>query len=223
MKLKQSYVGLLLLGLVPMCFAGIPATTQYVDTQVAGVQSQIDAINSNPAIAHPVGSCYGGGVVYYVNPDANAAAGQRGLIVSLTDAGTPSTYAWGPNPTDPVINTSAKYFTGLQNTVNIEARSTADFPAANAANSYTSTATCDTCTPWYLPAQDELATLYFQSTNVTNFGTACAGYSAPSNVNAYWSSTQSDANNAWGVGFGSGSVGFGFLNGTFRVRPVRAF
>lgn len=218
--MKKSICALLSLS-ASVCMAHVPATIADVDAAAAVLQTQVNTLNAIPAVAHPVGSCYGGGVVYYVNPDANAPTGERGLIVSLTDAA--GTYEWGPNPTAPEINTSAEYFTGLQNTTTIvEASSTRSFPAANAANAYTSTQTCDTCTPWYLPAQDELATLYFQSTNVTNFGVACGGYTAPAAA-GYWSSTQVAPSSAWFVGFDFGFVTTAGLTNAFRVRPVRAF
>lgn len=213
-----------------VCMAATPASTADVDAAAAVLQTQVDTLNAIPAVAHPVGSCYGGGVVYYVNPNASAPAGQRGLIAALTDApsGGPSqTYAWDTdvNTGTGTVTTSALYFAGLTNTANIlngvPINPSTKAQAATAANAYNTASTCSTCTAWYLPSQDELATLYFQSTNITDFGGACTGYAPTTNI--YWSSTQGSTTNAWRVSFDTGSVATGSLTNMFRVRPVRAF
>lgn len=247
MKLKQGSLGLVLSVMVPACMAGTPATVQYVNDQVAGVQSQIDTINSNPANAHPVGSCYGGGVVFYVNPDTTAPVGQQGLIVALTNAngtttgsdplitgciaGSPVTCRWDTTVGTAVAQTSPLYFTGVANTAAIVGTTTVGtFSAAEAARAYNNynppsaiTGCTGTTCNWALPSQDELATLYFQSNNMANFWTNASCTGTPLAANAYWSSTQVGAFTAWAVNFGDGFVGGAVTTTTFPVRAVRAF
>lgn len=230
MKLKRCYEGLLLTGIVPLCFAATPATTQYVDTQVASVQSQIDTINSNPAIAHPVGSCYGDGIVFYTNTTTGAGTDPHGLIVKLADStngctGGGATCVWA-NSTPVTVTTSPGYFTGQTNTNTIIANYTQP-EAASAAYDTTAAADCPTCTNWYLPSQYELYALYAQSTlNGAAFwqNPGCTG-TAPGTVNPYWSSSQVPGlpNTAWIVGFGNGTASVGNTTSARPVRAVRAF
>lgn len=209
------------IGVLLLAASGVMADTSMTEPNVDEVAEVLQALIKTPATEHPVGSCYGGGVVYYVNPDPNAPAGKRGLIVALTDANSGKALAWGPNLTTPLIRTSTLYFKGNINTVNILNRSTTDFPAATAANNYTTDGTCITCTAWYLPSQDELATLYYQSKNVVNFGNAC-DFTFPTN-NYYWSSSQSSSTNAWSVYFNLGDVLIDILDNPSKVRTVRSF
>ena len=176
---------------------------------------------------YPVGTCHGGGVVFYVNTDVTAPIGQRGLIVAPTDAdgttgdgvtlitgctaavgGNPAICDWDTTGSTVVtyINTNpALYLTGFQNTTDIQNAATAGtWSAGTAALDYNTTkppGVCNGCTNWYLPSRDELAQLYFQSTNTASFGANCAGYAALSNMNNYWSSTQINSTTAWMVSF----------------------
>lgn len=229
-----------------ICLAAKPASTADVDAAAARLQAQINtinnvllaqintfraqvsALNTIPAVAHPVGSCYGGGVVYYASSDANAPAGQRGLIAAPTDALSSTTMAWQSGGSTTVIPTPQKtYFTGETNT-NAILSTIGIFPAASAANSYTADGdTCTACTSWYLPSQDELATLYAQSTSSialgdTTFWSACSGSTPASS--SYWSSTQGTLNSqAFSVNFLTGIVTTSTNSSNFRVRAVRAF
>lgn len=216
-------------------YAANPATKEYVNQQAAtlqatalGLQTQINTLSIIPAVAHPVGSCYGGGVVYYSSTDVNAPAGQKGLIAAPTDALSSTTMAWQSGGSTTVTPTPQKtYFTGETNT-NAILSTIGIFPAASAANSYTVDGdTCTACTAWYLPSQDELATLYAQSTSSialgnTTFWSACGG-STPGAA-SYWSSTQGTLNSqAFSVNFLTGIVTTSTNSSNFRVRAVRAF
>lgn len=220
--MKQCNLGLVLSFMVPVCMAAPPS---YADVQFNIDTAKIVAPTS---VAHPVGSCYGGGVVYYVNPAPDAPVGQRGLIAAPTDASTSARWFTG-SATTSLISTSSLYFTGLANTNQILNGLIIITPdnaqAATAANTYTSTPIdCPNgaCTNWYLPSQDELATLYFQSSNIAGFGTNCSGYVAPA-ADGYWSSTQGNILIAWFVQFSNGVIGGNPLNLAYRVRAVRAF
>lgn len=241
--MKKS-IGVVLSLTASIGLAANPASTADVDAAAARLQNQINtinnvlltqlnALNTIPAVAHPVGSCYGGGVVYYASSDANAPAGQRGLIAAPTDAqyqGS-TTMAWQSGASTTVSPAPQKtYFTGEANT-NAILSTIGTFPAANAANGYTVDGdSCSSCTSWYLPSQDELATLYAQSTSSialgnTTFWSACNG-STPVAA-TYWSSTQGALNSqAYSANFLNGSVTTSPTNNppsALRVRAVRAF
>lgn len=221
---------------VPAGMAANPASTAYVDKKIAlAKESLVTLINSKSSVGPHVGSCYGGGVVFYVNTTPGAPVGQRGLIAALGDAtsgctGSPSgTCYWdtlGGN-TSTFGATGQTYFSGSTNTTNIiTAIGTTRAEAANAANTYTDGTYYD----WYLPSQGELAAMFFQAlTNGTgSFWTNCSG-TAPSK-DLYWSSTQTNQgigpNGAWFTYFNTiyaGTVGYVATNNPFGVRAVRAF
>jgi len=221
--MKQGLTAVILSLVVPTSMSANPASTAYVDTKFAGIQAQIDAINANPSVPHPVGSCYGGGVVFYVNTDPNAQAGQRGLIAALNDAGSSATYSW--DATGAVSGTDATataYFTGYSNTQTLITYASSVTQAAWAANNYSGGGVSD----WYLPAQNELMTMYTQWNNSLNktLFTNCGGTN-PSAVTPYWSSSQVEVNpgTAWFVSFGPGIVFTRNTDIQFLVRAVRAF
>ena len=217
MRLRIIIVVLSLLP--PLCMAGNPASTSYVDQQVALAKAALVArINSSTAIAHPVGSCYGGGVVFYVNTTPNAPVGQQGLIAALTDVSN-ATYLWNTNPSS--INTATALFTGASNTAIIlqspdgQAGNT---QAAIAANGYTE----GTYHDWYLPSQSELSQLQIQLNTTSTLFTKCTGTN-PSSANQYWSSSRYDTDNAWYISFGNGVVYVNPVNTSYLVRAIRAF
>ena len=213
----------------PASIADVDAAAAQLQAQIDTINTQVDTLKSIPAVAHPVGSCFGGGVVYYASSDANAPAGQRGLIAAPTDALSSSTMAWQSGAATTVTPPLQKiYFSGEANT-NAIMSTIGIFPAAYAANSYTTDdGECAECTSWYLPSQDELATLYAQSTSSIalvgdeSFWSLCSG-STPGPF-SYWSSTQGTLNSqAFSVSFSSGIVITSPSSSNFRVRAVRAF
>ena len=69
---------------------------------------------------------------------------------------------------------------------------------------------------WYLPSIDELEQLYL-NLHVNGIGGFNSAY--------YWSSTETNADEAWRFGFGSGFayLNYGYKASTYYVRAVRAF
>ena len=100
--------------------------------------------------------------------------------------------------------------TGAQNTVDIVAQS--GNVAATCAAAYASDYTYNGFSDWFLPSKDELTELY---TNRASIG----GYTN----NYYWSSSESNASNAWTVYFPSGSPYADFKSNNIYTRPVRSF
>lgn len=223
--MKKSLCALLSLS-VSTGMAITPVSTADVDAAATKLQSQINPLNSIPVIAHPVGSCYGGGVVFYASSNPNAPVGQRGLIAAPTDAQYLGSFtaAWLTSAT--LVSTARTYFTGESNTNNILS-TPGTFPAATAARAYSVTGdTCTECTPWYLPSQSELSTMYTQSTSEINIGhttfwTACGGLAPEPTF--YWSSTQGSAAFSFPVNFATGSITSVAANSLQRIRAVRAF
>jgi hypothetical protein len=188
----------------------------------------VSAASYSANIPHPVGSCYGNGIVFYVNKEPHPGPGRRGLIVALKDAY--SDYAmWGaPLGSVPRIDTFTSYFSGKDNTANIVAafNNLPILVAGQIASQYTTPDLnpCPSCTSWYLPSQAELATLHYQSSNFNDFwmNQACKGDSMDG---GYWSSTQYDLdpNQAWYVNFSSGIVLNQPASFPNRIRAIRAF
>ncbi len=230
--MKQSIWGMMLLFVSTASLsAKNPASTTYVDQQIAKAKASLLALINANSVAHPVGSCYGGGVVIYVNTAPGTPAQHQGLIAALTDASA-NPLEWDTTGNTPVI-TAAQYFTGRANTAVMAIPPSGIFQAAEAAVAYNAvvTKTCSTCTDWYLPSQDELMAMYTQS-NSSNptFWTNCSGMSPTAAI--YWSSTQvnGDSTKAWSVDFTvntrfSGNVVSppGGTTTTQLVRAIRAF
>jgi hypothetical protein len=93
---------------------------------------------------------------------------------------------------------------------------TCTFGAANMASSYNGGGKSD----WFLPSKDELAELANQKSINRFLGFADWGGFVEDNV---WSSSENGAVNAWGQGFTGGDQDASDKDGTFYVRPVRAF
>ena len=91
--------------------------------------------------------------------------------------------------------------------------------AASAAASY-NTGSCSrsnaqlTPSCWHLPTKTELEYLYEQKDLISNLSSATANY---------WSSTKSDAGNAWSQKFSDGKQSSDDQTYTYKVRAVRAF
>ena len=96
--------------------------------------------------------------------------------------------------------------------------------AAGVADAYTTSTASD----WFLPSKDELNEVckYARNTNqdagastVCSGGTLRGGFAA----DYYWSSSESNASNAWLQYFNYGNQYFDYKGFTLYVRPVRAF
>jgi hypothetical protein len=100
--------------------------------------------------------------------------------------------------------------TGEQNTLDIEAGCTTPGTAADLCANLS----LGGYTDWFLPSKDELNLMYenLKVAGVSGF----AG-------DLYWSSSESNADTAWGQSFSSGNQNPTLKYGAFRVRAVRAF
>ncbi len=194
------------------------ATLGQLYTQIAKERAFRKAADNALSVAitstqHFIGEQYGGGIVFYVYD-----SGKHGLIAALADQNSSIPIRWFGGS---INNTRARadgIGAGKSNTAIIIANQGAvdGFPfAATVCNEYSATdANGVTYGDWYLPSKYELNLLYSQK---------AAGVVGGFANGSYWSSTESDASNAWAQVFSNGAQGVGIKSGVRWVRAVRAF
>lgn len=204
------------------------------------------------AVVYTVGQTGpGGGTIFYVASAPFSCGPTRATTCTYLEA-APSGWNAGPDPatlwavsayqtTDvtEITNRSSAYNNalgiglGYQNSAAIVAQNgiynaSSNNYAAGAARAYTGGSKSD----WYLPTTAELNLLCQWGRNVTqDVTTPCTGGTINTGTgasggfvgDAYWSSTEYDAANAWLQYFNDGSQGIDGKGATFYVRPVRAF
>ena len=121
---------------------------------------------------------------------------------------TEASLAWGSYNT---VRSTVSTINGLANTNTLAGFGQASHPAAYAAKNLT-TGGYNT---WYLPAKDELMTLY-SNKSATPFATASSFVGA-----THWSSTEDNGGRAWYQNLSNGSQYNGFKSASFYVRAVR--
>jgi hypothetical protein len=151
-------------------------------------------------------SALGGKIAYILQPgdtgyDANQ---QHGLVATVNDISFDS--IWGCTGTS--ISTSSAIGTGNANTNAIMAGCATAGIAARLCGDLVQGGYSD----WYLPSQDELNKLYLNQVAIGGF-----------NTNVYWSSTQSNANNAMLQSFLFGFQYDDNKNNQCPVRAIRSF
>jgi hypothetical protein len=186
----------------------------------------------------------GGGKIFHVASGTFTQVGATGAMCTTgckyletapttgVNAWTDATYVWSENTTQAIGATAQRtdIGTGYANTVAIIGQSGAGTSgAASAASNYRGP---NNLTDWYLPSKDELNQMCKWAkgetgVNLTNLARGCdlvltarpAGFAG-----GYWSSSESNASQAWDQGFGDGSQGEGDKTNTGTpVRPIRAF
>jgi hypothetical protein len=75
---------------------------------------------------------------------------------------------------------------------------------------------------WWLPSMGEMVMIWANFDKI-NYALSKISGATQLQTNWYWSSTQSSAARAWGLGLGDGSVGGDYKFAQGRVRPVSAF
>ncbi len=156
-----------------------------------------------------VGASYGGGKVAYFFQSGDpgyVADEQHGLIAATADQHTGIQWYNGSYVATGAIWTAIGF--GQANTLIIVATQGAGSYAAQLCNDLTEGGYSD----WYLPSKDELNKLYINKGAIGGFA-----------VFYYWSSSEYNANYAWGQYFGNGYQGYFHKLDGYRVRAVRAF
>jgi hypothetical protein len=185
-----------------------PSATPIADgTQAAVVFRQLS-----------IGMAYKGGVIAYIlqSGDPGYVSGEtHGLIAATGDQSTAAVWtAGGSTQTTLMGGTSTALGSGQANTTAILGQAGFSSGAAQVADNYTNADTgSGVYSDWYLPSLDELNQLYLNQGTIGGFDSDAH----------YWSSSENDANNAWGMYFLNGSQGPVGKAGIDNVRAVRSF
>jgi hypothetical protein len=149
-----------------------------------------------------LGMSFGGGIIFYID-----STGQHGLIAAPSDLPLSN---WGCDGTT-LIGTNPGMGTGRGNTISIVNSCNVDTIAAVRCYNLTTGGFHD----WYLPSQEEVDTLFDHKIDVGNM--TDGGY--------YWSSTETNAANAWADGGYGSSQAWRPLLKTYPqyVRAIRSF
>jgi hypothetical protein len=162
-----------------------------------------------------IGDSYQGGIVFYL--DSNNLGG---LIAAPTDQSNAA--EWGCQGTK-IGADETVIGIGNQNTIDIEAGCTTVGTAADICANLTLGGYSD----WFLPSKDELNEMWKNLADSDGDGTN-TGPSDPNNLGSfangyYWSSSETDNDEAWGQIFDLGIQDYGDKVTTVYVRAVRAF
>jgi len=149
-----------------------------------------------------IGESFGGGIVFFID-----ASGDHGLIVANSDQATSA--EWGLFENEIGAN-GLIVGTGKENTEKIKNATT----NSNIAAMICSNLKLNGFKDWFLPSLDELILIY-ENLKLKDIGKF--------SDDDYWSSSETDFNNAWQYNFGKGFPTEAHVNKTVRVRAVRAF
>lgn len=153
---------------------------------------------------HTIGEEYGGGIIFYLD-----ASGEHGLIAAAVDQSTMAKWGFFENPAGANAVTIGAGVTNTDKIISIN-------PSANAgiAARLCSDLTLNDYSDWFLPSLNELKLLYknLQLKGIGNIAKA-----------EYWSSSETDFNNAWLFDFNTGSPVESTVNKPSYVRAIRAF
>ena len=154
---------------------------------------------------HHIGDSFGGGIIFWLDTSK-----QHGLIVTKSDLSASGNFQirWYNGTYKVTGATGTAIGTGLKNTNKIvTAQGSGTYAARLCAN-----LVLNGFSDWYLPSKAELNALYNHRAKVPGLG-----------ATNYWSSTESNINNAWDEEFGGGFKFADDKSFTLRVRAIRSF
>ena len=195
------------------------AALSVTESQISDLGIYIETEIDPTVTKYSVGDFAQGGIVFWVDE-----TGQHGLVAAKQDQSTGVRWFAGTNG-----NTQAKGdgpYAGEANTSIIIAAQVAigddgNTYAARICNELQVTEGGKTYGDWYLPSKEELNIMYQNKATIDATAEANGGSSFASAF--YWSSAESNLNNAWLQNFINGLQGNFNKGNTLRVRAVRAF
>ena len=167
---------------------------------------------------HYLGELYGGGVVFWVDQTR-----QHGLVVSMINLSTAQAFS---NITSISIGSTAQSdWDGLSNSNAIVGQSGHTSSAAKLCLDYTNADYgTGVYSDWYLPSRGEINHLW---NNIFEVQKTLDSDGIPATTtiakSAYWSSSESNPNDAWYFLFGTGSAYNHYKDDPNYVRAIRAF
>lgn len=183
------------------------------DCDISAFSNVIDIYTSDCPLFLSVGDTCGGGVVAHIDyPGCECGL----LIVSMEDMTGAADTEWGCHGTL-IGGTATGRGTGRNNTALILDGCDEEGIAARLCSEYEGGGFTD----WFLPSRTELGDLYSAREAINNGLTANGG--TPFATGYYWSSSESDAENAWRRLLTSAVQYSNSKTSTSRVRAVRSF
>ncbi len=185
----------------------ITGTSQLLSVPYALHSKTAESITGTPKLT--IGQSYQGGIIFWLD-----STGKHGLIAATASYSTVT--QWHNGTYRYTGATGDGLYAGAMNTALIVATQIADNQVGNFAAKvcadYSVTDGDVTYGDWYLPSKYELNLLYEQKTVVSGFANE-----------TYWSSTESNNNNAWSLYFGVGVDNGSNKVTSLYVRAIRAF
>ncbi|GAB6906288.1 exported hypothetical protein [Desulfosarcina cetonica] len=195
--------------------------TVYTVTLVTGPTSQDWTVSTGLSECGAIGSLCADGTVYA------GLTGSDPFYVTRCDAGQTwggsscdgarSTYTWNDGATNYTTTSVIDQQDGQTNTaslVTIDSNSSVAGTQPHAAAQYCNDLILHGHSDWYLPAKNELNTMYGNSATIDNFDEGGTYY--------YWSSSEYSTNYAWRQRFSDGAQSYyGSKNTSYAVRCAR--
>jgi len=166
---------------------------------------------------HYIGELYGGGVVFWVDN-----TGQHGLIISMIDINSSQKYS--NISSTPIGQTARSDWDGMTNSNAIVGQAGHTASAAQQCLDYTNEDYgTGIFSDWYLPSKTEFNDLR-KNMKAVSKTLDTDGYPATTPLNwLYWTSTESNAENAWTYQWWPGKTYVDSKSLQYQVRAVRAF
>jgi hypothetical protein len=170
--------------------------------------------NTPGTFNHFIGEQFGGGVIFNLWKDAQG--NEHGLVVDIVDLG--SSQLWSNVSSLEIGSSGQSDWDGFSNSNAITSQSGHITSAASLCSNSTNGGFSD----WYLPALQELNTLWNNYVHVSRSLSSITGASQLIKTN-YWSSSELDNLNAWAIAFFNGISFSNSKTSSFAIRAVRKF
>lgn len=191
----------------------IAGTNQILSVPYALYSLNAGSITGGSNVHHYIGEHFGGGLIFHLWKDTLGI--EHGLIVDLVEIGI--NIPWS-NVTNTLIGPSAQSeWDGLSNSLAIVGQ----IGHTNSAAAICLNSTNGGQNDWYLPSYHELFLLWLNNYTLSITLTQISG-AMDFNNSSYWSSTEYNADNAYGLTMSS-LPEFHSKNSKPRVRAIRAF